>query len=140
MLDNASNNDTMVEGIDRRAKLEGIKLNASWARLRCMPHTIHLAAIKVKLFSFYISLAQCHQLLEAIGAISKSNAPNATSRNGNYQDSTTAPLSRTHDDEAAGQDDEEQLGDVILTPDASGNILLAVDKVSHPSSHSCMQN
>ena len=47
MLDNAYNNNTMVEGIKARAALEGIELNAAWARLRCMPHTIHLAAIKV---------------------------------------------------------------------------------------------
>jgi hypothetical protein len=47
MLDNASNNDTMIEGIQKRAASEGIKIDAAWARLRCMPHTIHLAAIKV---------------------------------------------------------------------------------------------
>lgn len=49
MLDNAMNNDTMVEGIKRRANAAGIKMNASWARLRCMPHTVHLSAIKVSL-------------------------------------------------------------------------------------------
>jgi hypothetical protein len=48
MLDNASNNDTFVDGIERRAKKAGVPFNASWARLRCMPHTIHLAAIKVR--------------------------------------------------------------------------------------------
>ena len=47
MLDNASNNDTMVEGIQSRAAKEGIHFDALWARLRCMPHTIHLAALKV---------------------------------------------------------------------------------------------
>jgi hypothetical protein len=47
MLDNASNNDTFVDGIERRAKKAGVPFNASWARLRCMPHTIHLAALKV---------------------------------------------------------------------------------------------
>ena len=46
MLDNASNNNTMVDAIAGHAALEGIKLNAAWARLRCMPHTIHLTAIK----------------------------------------------------------------------------------------------
>jgi hypothetical protein len=69
------------------------------------------------------------QLLEAIGAISKSDVRKATSRKGNYQDSATAPLSRTHDDEAVVQDDGDQLDDVTLTPDASGQILPAVDKV-----------
>ena len=47
MLDNATNNDTMVEGIQRRAALEGIVFNATWAHLRCLPHTVHLAAVKV---------------------------------------------------------------------------------------------
>jgi hypothetical protein len=47
MLDNASNNNTFVDGMEHRAKKAGVPFNASWARLRCMPHTIHLAAIKV---------------------------------------------------------------------------------------------
>lgn len=47
MLDNASNNDTMVDGIADRARKEGIILNAKWMCLRCLPHTIHLAAVKV---------------------------------------------------------------------------------------------
>ena len=47
MLDNTSNNDTFADGIERHAKKAGAPFNASWARLCCMPHTIHLAAIKV---------------------------------------------------------------------------------------------
>ena len=47
MLDNATNNNTMVEGIQRQATLEGIVFNATWAHLRCLPHTVHLAAVKV---------------------------------------------------------------------------------------------
>ena len=47
MLDNATNNDMMVEGIQRRAESEKIHMKASWVRLRCMPHTVHLAAVKV---------------------------------------------------------------------------------------------
>ena len=69
------------------------------------------------------------QLLEAIGAISKSDVQKVTSWNGNYQDLTTAPLSRAHDDKAVVQDDGDQPDDVTFTPDASGNILPAVDKV-----------
>ena len=114
MLDNASNNDTMVEGIARRAAEEGIKFSASWARMRCMPHTIHLAAIK---------------LLEAIGALTKSEADKATSRSGNYQDSLSTPLSRTHDNDAAGLSDVIQETNINLLPDASSNIVPAVDKV-----------
>ena len=89
---------------------------------------------KGKLKSSHIvsSTQSSAQLLEAIGAISKGDAWKASSQSGNYQDSTTAPLSRTHDDEAAGQDDVDQLEDLTLTPDsdASVNILPAVNKVS----------
>ena len=53
MLDNASNNDTMVDGIASRVAKEGIELNAGWARLRCLPHTIHLAAVKVVSYPFF---------------------------------------------------------------------------------------
>jgi len=48
VMDNASNNDTLIKGIVNRAVAVGIVLNASWIRLRCLPHTIHLAAIKVR--------------------------------------------------------------------------------------------
>jgi hypothetical protein len=47
MLDNASNNNTFVDGIERCAKKAGVPFNTSWACLHCMPHTIHLAVIKV---------------------------------------------------------------------------------------------
>ena len=96
-----------------------------------MPHTIHLAAIKVDLNLRMYSQLNSLQLLEAISAISKSDSAQATSQNRNYQDSMTAPLSHTHNNDAAGQDDGNQSGDVSLTPDVSGNILPAVDKVSH---------
>ncbi|KAF8064936.1 hypothetical protein FPV67DRAFT_1419488, partial [Lyophyllum atratum] len=116
MLDNASNNDTLVDGVQSRAAKEGIYFDAAWARLRCMPHTIHLAAIK---------------LLEAIGAISKTEAKKAASRSGNYQDSTTAPLSRDHDDDAAAREDTDEDAGISFSLDKSANILPAVEKVSH---------
>jgi hypothetical protein len=51
MTDNASNNNTMVDGIVARAKNQGISMNGNWVRLRCMPHTVHLAALKVNAYS-----------------------------------------------------------------------------------------
>ncbi|KZS86970.1 hypothetical protein SISNIDRAFT_401513, partial [Sistotremastrum niveocremeum HHB9708] len=51
--DNASNNDTMMQHLELMAKEEGISIDAITQRIRCMPHTIHLSALK---------------LLEAIGA------------------------------------------------------------------------
>ena len=47
MMDNASNNDTMLDAIEARCFEEGIDFSATQARMRCMPHTIHLACIKV---------------------------------------------------------------------------------------------
>ena len=47
MMDNASNNDTMMEAIESQCHEAGIKFSAKKSRMRCMPHTIHLAAIKV---------------------------------------------------------------------------------------------
>jgi hypothetical protein len=44
---NASNNDTMMEFLEDRFMLAGAEFNASAARVRCIPHTINLAANKV---------------------------------------------------------------------------------------------
>ena len=46
MLDNATNNNTMIEGIQRRAELVGIRMKTPWVHLRCLPHKVHLAAVK----------------------------------------------------------------------------------------------
>ena len=55
MLDNASNNDMLVDGIASRARAKGIAFNPLWACLWCMPHTVHLVAIKVIHFMFLIT-------------------------------------------------------------------------------------
>jgi hypothetical protein len=47
MADNVSNNDMMCEALERLCEKEGIQFKAWWARLWCMPHTTHLAAITV---------------------------------------------------------------------------------------------
>ena len=47
-MDNASNNDTLVEAIEDFCYNEGIPgFMMKDARMRCMPHTVHLAALKV---------------------------------------------------------------------------------------------
>ena len=58
----------------------------------------------------------------------------ATSRSGNYQDSVTAPLSCTFNDDAVGKDDQDEQDEVSLELDGSGHILSAVEraKLSHP--------
>ncbi|KAF8157948.1 hypothetical protein B0H34DRAFT_634360, partial [Crassisporium funariophilum] len=43
VMDNATNNDTMLRGIEDRCQEENITFSAQDARGRCMPHTIHLA-------------------------------------------------------------------------------------------------
>lgn len=47
MADNATNNDTLVRSLESRFKAESIPFKASDARMRCLPHTIHLAAMEV---------------------------------------------------------------------------------------------
>ncbi|KAJ7070262.1 hypothetical protein B0H15DRAFT_793722, partial [Mycena belliarum] len=47
VMDNASNNDTMVEHFQQRCEENMIEFDAVDARIRCMPHTVHLAALKV---------------------------------------------------------------------------------------------
>ena len=49
VMDNASNNDMMMEAIENLCCMAGINFSAKQAHMHCMPHTIHLAAIKVSL-------------------------------------------------------------------------------------------
>jgi hypothetical protein len=46
-MDNATNNDTMIQAIEARCQEAGIDFDANYSQMRCMPHTIHLSAIKV---------------------------------------------------------------------------------------------
>ncbi|KAJ7096875.1 hypothetical protein C8R44DRAFT_538099, partial [Mycena epipterygia] len=43
VMDNATNNDTLVGAFERRCRKEGITFSSTDARMRCMPHTIHLS-------------------------------------------------------------------------------------------------
>jgi hypothetical protein len=47
-MDNASNNNTLMTSLEQPlgCQQQGIPLSAQDARMRCMPHTIRLAAIK----------------------------------------------------------------------------------------------
>ena len=46
-MDNASNNNTLMTSLEQRCQERGVQFSARDARMRCMPHTVHLAAIKV---------------------------------------------------------------------------------------------
>ncbi|KAJ7608081.1 hypothetical protein DFH06DRAFT_1018081, partial [Mycena polygramma] len=70
--------DTMMEAIQRKCREAGIKFDAKKSRMRCTPHTVHLAALK---------------LLEAVGALTKDEAKKSEtrSRRGAYQETATQP-------------------------------------------------
>lgn len=46
-MDNATNNDTMMEELSRRFAQEGILFDARENRIRCLPHIVHLSAREV---------------------------------------------------------------------------------------------
>ncbi|KAJ7765579.1 hypothetical protein B0H16DRAFT_1310002, partial [Mycena metata] len=47
VMDNATNNDTMVAAFADRSREAGYPFSAINRRMRYMPHTIHLSALKV---------------------------------------------------------------------------------------------
>jgi hypothetical protein len=46
-MDNATNNDTLVDHFAAKCRAAGIPFSEKNARMRCLPHTIHLAALEV---------------------------------------------------------------------------------------------
>ncbi|KAJ6479359.1 hypothetical protein DFH09DRAFT_951437, partial [Mycena vulgaris] len=100
VMDNATNNDTLVDAFARKCRENGIAFEARHARMRCMPHTIHLAALK---------------LLEAIGALTKEERikVKGNSRDSAYQDSATESTSRNADNLATHESD---------SPDDTGSV------------------
>ncbi|KAF5337795.1 hypothetical protein D9758_016284 [Tetrapyrgos nigripes] len=116
VMDNASNNDTMIEAIERFCRRENISFSAKDSCLQCMPHTIHLAAL---------------ELLRCLGAISDDDFSKALSHKAPYQDSVTAPLDCAHDDNATLQDNGEELESD--DSESSGFLKSPLEKVSHCS-------
>ncbi|KAJ6607259.1 hypothetical protein B0H10DRAFT_1818540 [Mycena sp. CBHHK59/15] len=47
VMDNATNNDTMIEVFEQKCHAQSINFGAIDSRICCMPHTAHLVAIKV---------------------------------------------------------------------------------------------
>ncbi|KAF4617983.1 hypothetical protein D9613_012957 [Agrocybe pediades] len=93
VMDNATNNDTMLVALERRFEEAQIPFSASDSRGRCVPHTIHLAAIS---------------LLEECGAISGADAEKAMSTV-NYQDIATEVFhAGVEGDDFASKDDEKE--------------------------------
>ncbi|KAJ7182073.1 hypothetical protein C8R46DRAFT_885098, partial [Mycena filopes] len=51
MMDNATNNDGLMAGLESKFQARGITwFDALEARMRCFPHTTHLAVLKVRSF------------------------------------------------------------------------------------------
>ncbi|EDR01432.1 uncharacterized protein LACBIDRAFT_311023 [Laccaria bicolor S238N-H82] len=110
MMDNASNNDTIMEAIESWCCAAGIKLSAQKSCMHCMPHTIHIVAIK---------------LLEGIGIISKDNSAQAQATN--YQDEVNVEVECDYDMDIA-QEMEGEDSDVV-NESLSNDIQLAVYKL-----------
>jgi hypothetical protein len=47
-MDNATNNDTLVKHFAEKCRVSGIRFSEKNARMRCLPHVIHLAALEVR--------------------------------------------------------------------------------------------
>ncbi|KAG1753352.1 hypothetical protein EDB19DRAFT_1627207, partial [Suillus lakei] len=107
VCDNATNNDTLLESLENRCAAEGIEFSHMKARIRCLPHIVHLSAMR---------------LLEGIGAIK----PDSRHGESAYQDSVTTPIDREYDDNAALLDEAEE--DSEQFPALQG-VLFAVDKL-----------
>ena len=54
VMDNATNNDMMMEAIEQHCNEANIYFSTIESQLCCMPHTVHLAAIKVSLLFFCV--------------------------------------------------------------------------------------
>jgi hypothetical protein len=51
-MDNATNNDTLVTHFATQCAVAGITFSEKNSRMRCLPHTIHLAALEVYLYLY----------------------------------------------------------------------------------------
>ena len=49
VMDNATNNDTLIEHFAAKCLEEGIYFSEENGRMRCLPHVIHLAALEVSI-------------------------------------------------------------------------------------------
>jgi hypothetical protein len=104
-----------------------------------MPHTVHLAALKVNLTLCaldYIYSYHFLELLESIGAVEKNSK-----KKRNYQESVTEPVGRGNDENALGHDDEEEeeedasetLGEGESVVSSNKAVLTAVRRVCYPN-------
>jgi len=115
-MDNASNNNTLMVSLEKRCSERGVPFSVTNARMRCLPHTVHLSVIK---------------LLEGIGAMSKAEGQKASVCSVNYQDNITTPLNRIYDNDTMANDEIEDLDlDYDLkTGHTADGVMPAIEKV-----------
>lgn len=121
----------MMETLETMLTRDGIEFSAEEARVRCMPHTVHLSAMEVSHCQLHLTSVEFIpiQLLKAIGTFKDNKKKHS---NGAYQDSVTAPIGREHDDDAINRDDEND-EDEDEDPDPEvmlREVLSAVEKVN----------
>ncbi|KAJ8456982.1 hypothetical protein ONZ45_g18499 [Pleurotus djamor] len=111
VMDNASNNDTLMSTLEGLHHQFGYDFPAKSSRLRCIPHTVHLAALR---------------LLEGIGALSPSDRTRAAGQEGQYQSIVTGD---DDDDEMdlGDEDDDDEVPELVEAVDPN---ILDVDKIS----------
>jgi hypothetical protein len=84
----------------------------------------------------YICYTQRRQLLEAIGAVSATDAKKALSHGGNYQECVAAPLTQVADDLAVLQDEVDDRDNNVL--EKSDHIHFSVEKVNKLNCSPCL--
>ena len=96
--------------------------------MRCMLHTVHLAAIKV---IQYLQLQRAaefdkYQLLKAIGAVSRTGSNKAAAWGGDCRDIVSESLSWANGNEAVALEDQSnEAGE----GDSAAGILTSIEKV-----------
>ncbi|KAJ7782172.1 hypothetical protein B0H14DRAFT_2630820 [Mycena olivaceomarginata] len=93
VMDNATNNDTMVEALEQGEYC----FSSRHIRMRCMPHTIHLTAIKVG----HVSHSTSHPYQDTVNGVGDSPEDAELWDDEIVADSTTAMDDSTDQQEAA---------------------------------------
>jgi hypothetical protein len=100
----------MVQALVQLHHAEGYLFDASQARLRCLPHTIHLSAL---------------QLLKGVGVFRRSRQ-----KANSYQNSVTAPIDRSFDEDVGDDADEDEMPELEPLADTNEDELsISVGKV-----------
>ena len=108
MADNASNNNTMCDTLKILHDKIGVKFNAFWAWLWCMPHTTHLPAQTV--WILYILLSLLYFINCSVQSYWKVLvwSKHQTKKKKSLPRLVMAPLGQEFDDNIAGLEDKPE--------------------------------